>query len=57
MEVKTRKHAIMLTEEELRALADRLVPIRPLDYDTHTFAILRNLYGRFTRILQKYEGR
>ncbi|MBA7569802.1 hypothetical protein ES708_11543 [subsurface metagenome] len=47
----TKKHRITLTEEELEALRDRLVPVSPLDYDLHTYAILRDLYGRFDHIL------
>ena len=45
------KHRITLTTEEITALRDRLVPISAYDYDLHTFAILRNLYGRLDHIL------
>ena len=47
------KHRVTLTDEELQALADRLVPITPSDYDLKTFSILRSLYGRFTWLLNK----
>ncbi|MBA7570669.1 hypothetical protein ES708_12422 [subsurface metagenome] len=47
------KHRVTLTDEELQALADRLVPISPSDYDLKTFSILRSLYGRFTWLLNK----
>ena len=47
------KHRVTLTDEELQALADRLVPIIPADYDLKTFALLRGLYGRFTWLLNK----
>ena len=47
----TKKHHITLTEEELQALADRLVPICPAEYSPERYALLRNLYGRFTHIL------
>ncbi len=46
-------HRVTLTDEELKALADRLVPIKPIDYDLKTFSILRSLYGRFTWLLNK----
>jgi len=46
-----RKHQVTLSDEELKALSDRLVPISPIDYDLKTYAILRNLYGRFEHIL------
>ena len=47
------KHRVTLSDEELKALLDRLVPISPANYDLKTYAILRNLTGRFERILQK----
>jgi len=50
-------HRVTLTDEELQALADRLVPIRPIDYDLPTYAILRDLYGRFTHLLAQSEAR
>ena len=50
------KHQVTLTDEELKALSDRLVPIAPIDYDLQTYAILRNLYGRFQRLLQRIGG-
>ena len=46
-----RKHQVTLSDEELKALKDRLVPISPIDYDLKAYAILRNLYGRFEHIL------
>ncbi|MBA7576070.1 hypothetical protein ES708_17907 [subsurface metagenome] len=46
-------HRVTLTDEELQALADRLVPICPADYDLPTYSILRSLYGRFTWLLNK----
>jgi len=49
----SKKHRITLTEEEIEALADRLVPISPGDYQLHEYAILRDLYGRFTHILSR----
>jgi len=47
------KHRVTLTDEELKALCDELVPITPNDYDLKTYAILRGLYGRFTWLLNK----
>ena len=47
----TKKYRIILTQDELQALSDRLVSICPADYSLEEFAILRNLYGRFTHIL------
>lgn len=47
------KHKVTLTNKELEALQGRLIPIAPTDYDLETYAILRNLYGRFERLLQK----
>ncbi|MBA7699850.1 hypothetical protein ES703_108553 [subsurface metagenome] len=46
-------HRVALSDDELKALLGRLVPITPVDYDIKTFAILRNLYGRFERLLLK----
>lgn len=54
IEKATKKHRVILSDEELKALSDRLVPIRPMDYDLRTFAILRDLYGRFQRLLYCY---
>lgn len=46
-------HKVSLSDDELKAMLLRLVPIRPFDYDLKTFAILRNLTGRFSRLLSK----
>lgn len=48
-----RKHTLTFTEEEIKALMDRLVPISPVEYDLQTYSCLRNLYGRFSRILSQ----
>lgn len=48
-----KKHRVTLTDDELRALMGRLVPITPNDYDLETYATLRGLYGRFEGILLK----
>ena len=45
-----KKHRVTLSDDELVALRDRLVPIAPADYDLHTYSILRDLYGRFCRL-------
>ena len=45
------KHKVTLSDEELKALLGRLVPIAPSEYDLKTYAILRNLTGRFERLL------
>lgn len=50
-----KRHRLSLTVEELVALRDRLVPISPTAYDRHTYAILRNLYGRIEHLLQLSE--
>lgn len=47
------KHRVTLSDDELKALIIRLVPISPSDYDLKTFSTLRNLYGRFGRLLQQ----
>ena len=44
------KHTLSFTHEELKALANRLVPIAPSDYTQHDYAVLRHLYGRISRI-------
>ena len=41
------KHRLTLSGEEIALLRDRLVPIAPIDYDLHSYAKLRGLYGRF----------
>lgn len=46
-----KKHTLRFTTEELIALRDRLVPISAMEYDLHTYAILRDLYGRFDTII------
>ncbi len=51
-----KKHRMTLTEEELEALANRLVPISPNDYTIREFATLRNLYGRICHILLRSKG-
>ena len=48
--MKERKHTIRLTDKEVAALKDRLVPICPADYDLETYAILRDLYGRLEHL-------
>ena len=45
------KHRLTFTDEEIKVMADRLEYVKPMDYDLHTYAILRNLYGRFSSIL------
>ncbi len=47
------KHRVTLTDEELEALCLRLVPLTPAEFDLKTFALLRELYGRFTWLLNK----
>lgn len=50
-----KKHNLSLTIEELTILRDRLVPISPMDYDLHAYAILRDLYGRIEHIILRSE--
>ena len=52
-----KKYRLSLTVEELIALRDRLVPIVPIDYDLHTYAILRDLHGRIDRLILRSEER
>jgi len=40
------KHRLTFTDEELAVLEERLEVVEPMKYDLHTYAVLRNLYGR-----------
>ena len=46
-----RPYRLSLSLEELEALANRLVPISPSEYDLHSFSLLRDLYGRITHLI------
>jgi len=41
------KHRITLSDEEIAIIETRIEKVTPVDYDLHTYALLRNLYGRF----------
>lgn len=49
------KYRYAFTIEELRVMRDRLIPVSPMDYDLKTYAIIRDLYGRFAHKVQKIE--
>jgi len=51
------KHHIALTGQDIALLRDRLVPISPMHYNLAEFAILRDLYGRFDRIVFNDESK
>jgi len=40
------KHRLTFTDEELAVLEESLEVVEPAKYDLHTYAVLRNLYGR-----------
>lgn len=44
------KHRLTFTTEELQALEGRLVPLNPSEFDLHTFALLRGIYGRIISV-------
>ncbi len=44
---------VTLTLEELAMLISRIETVVPIDYDLHSFALLRNLYGRFLSLQMK----
>lgn len=48
--MEKRTHTLRLSDEEIEALKNRLVPIAPIDYDLETYALLRELYGRLEHI-------
>ena len=54
---QVRKHKVALSDRELRLLADRLVPISPLDYNLEDCSTLRDLYGRFEHLILMSEVR
>ncbi len=49
---KKRRFTIEMTQEEAKALRDRLVPISPLPYTIEVYAFLRNIYGRLDHLSQ-----
>lgn len=51
--MRTRCLTLRLSPEEAFALRGKLVPIRPIDYDLHTFSLLRGLYGRLDRLIEQ----
>lgn len=53
--VKAKKYRLTLTDEELRALEERLAVVNPNEYDLHTLDTLRNLYGRIFHIRLRSE--
>jgi len=44
------KHRLTFTDEDLAILEERLEVVEPMKYDLHTFALLKNLYGRICRL-------
>lgn len=52
-----KKHRMTFTDEEMAILEERLEIVEPMKYDLHTYAVLRNLYGRIVHLRALAEGK